>query len=66
MQRRSSAKESLQAVDKLKQSILKKAFWGQLISQDSNDEPASALLERIKVDKAIIKATIIFSNKGKK
>lgn len=66
MQRRSSVKESLQAVDKLKQSILKKAFWGQLISRDSNDEPASALLERIKVDKAIIKATIIFSNKGKK
>ena len=36
----------------LRQSILKKAFSGQLVSQDPKDEPASALLERIKADRA--------------
>jgi len=35
----------------LRHSILKKAFSGQLLEQDSNDEPASVLLERIKVEK---------------
>ena len=35
----------------LRQSILKKAFSGQLVAQDSSDEPASALLERIKAEK---------------
>ena len=36
----------------LRQSILKKAFSGQLVAQDPSDEPASALLERIKAEKA--------------
>jgi len=35
----------------LRQSILKKAFSGQLVPQDQNDEPASILLERIKTEK---------------
>ena len=35
-------------VDKLTQSILAKAFRGELVSQDPNDEPASILLERIR------------------
>ena len=35
-------------VDKLTQSILAKAFRGELVPQDPNDEPASALLARIK------------------
>jgi len=32
----------------LRQSILKKAFFGQLVAQCPNDEPASVLLERIR------------------
>jgi type I restriction enzyme S subunit len=35
-------------VDKLTQSILAKAFRGELVPHDPNDEPASALLERIR------------------
>jgi len=35
-------------VDKLTQSILAKAFRGELVPQDPNDPPASDLLERIK------------------
>ena len=38
--------------DVLRQSILKKAFSGKLVEQDSNDEPVSVLLERIKTEKA--------------
>lgn len=36
---------------KLRQSILKKAFSGQLVPQDPNDEPAEKLLKRIKAQK---------------
>lgn len=37
----------------LRQSILKKAFSGQLVAQDPNDEPASELLSRIKAEKEV-------------
>ncbi len=36
---------------KLEQAILTKAFRGELVPQDPNDEPASALLERIQTDR---------------
>jgi len=39
-------------VDKLTQSILAKAFRGELVPQDPNDEPASALLRRIREDRS--------------
>lgn len=39
-------------VDHLAQSILAKAFRGELVPQDPNDEPASVLLERIKAQRA--------------
>lgn len=38
-------------VDKLTQSILAKAFRGELVPQDLNDEPASELLKRIQEGK---------------
>jgi type I restriction enzyme S subunit len=44
-----SAKTS---IDHLTQSILAKAFRGELVPQDPNDEPASVLLERIKAQRA--------------
>lgn len=43
---------NLRRTEALRQSILKRAFSGQLVAQDPNDEPASALLERIKAEKA--------------
>ncbi|MGR8932459.1 MAG: restriction endonuclease subunit S [Gammaproteobacteria bacterium] len=43
---------ALQQAEALRQAILKKAFSGQLVPQDPNDEPASVLLERIQAEKA--------------
>jgi type I restriction enzyme S subunit len=39
-------------VDSLKQSILAKAFRGELVPQDPNDEPATLLIERIREARA--------------
>ncbi|MBN1352619.1 restriction endonuclease subunit S [candidate division KSB1 bacterium] len=39
-------------VDKLAQSVLAKAFRGELVPQDPNDEPAEKLLERVLAEKA--------------
>ena len=44
--------KALQQSKALRQSILKKAFAGQLVPQDPNDEPASALLARIRAAKS--------------
>ena len=38
-------------IDQLTQSILAKAFRGELVPQDPNDEPASVLLERIRTER---------------
>jgi type I restriction enzyme S subunit len=46
-----SINEQLAKSETLRQSILKKAFSGQLVAQDPNDEPASELLARIKAEK---------------
>jgi type I restriction enzyme S subunit len=39
-------------VERLTPALLAKAFRGELVPQDPNDEPASALLERIRADRA--------------
>ena len=41
----------LQQAQRLRQSILKRAFEGRLVLQDPNDEPAEKLLERISAEK---------------
>lgn len=42
---------ALARADSLRQSILKRAFSGKLVSQDPKDEPAAALLARIKAER---------------
>ena len=42
----------LQSAAALRQSILKKAFAGQLVAQDPSDEPASVLLKKIRTERA--------------
>lgn len=42
---------ALRRSEALRQSILRKAFTGQLVPQDPADEPASALLERIRAQR---------------
>ncbi len=42
---------SLQRAERLRQSILKRAFAGELAPQDPDDEPASVLLERIRAQR---------------
>ena len=43
---------NLKRAERLRQSLLEKAFSGKLIPENPNDEPASALLERIRHEEA--------------
>ena len=47
----SEISSQLASTNTLRQAILEKAFTGQLVPQDSSDEPASVLLDRIKAEK---------------
>ena len=44
--------QSLKQAERLRQSILKRAFGGKLVPQDPSDEPAERLMGRIKTEKA--------------
>jgi type I restriction enzyme S subunit len=46
------ARSAAALLDRLDQAILAKAFRGELVPQDPNDEPASELLERIRAGRA--------------
>lgn len=50
--RGSSKKLELYGIKKLRELILELAVHGKLVPQNPNDEPASALLERVAVEKA--------------
>jgi type I restriction enzyme S subunit len=43
---------ALDLVDHLNEACLNRAFKGQLVTQDPNDEPASELLDRIRAERA--------------
>ncbi len=46
---------ALKRSEALRQSILKKAFSGQLVPQDPTDEPAAVLLERIRKERDAVR-----------
>ncbi len=45
-------KEAKHRIDRITQSLLAKAFRGELVPQDPNDEPAAELLKRIQAERA--------------
>ncbi|WP_245939974.1 hypothetical protein [Stenomitos frigidus] len=50
-QSKQTYQETKDYLNQLDRSILAKAFRGELVEQDPNDEPASVLLERIRADR---------------
>jgi len=57
---------SLKQAERLRQSLLKKAFEGKLVPQDPTDEPANVLLERIKKEKERLDAERKTKRKSRK
>ena len=57
---------SLQQAEALRQSILKKAFSGHLMPQDSHDEPASVLLARIRAERATAEESSVVRTRSKR
>ncbi len=50
-------KKAIQRVEKIEQSVLAKAFRGELADPDPNDEPAAVLLKRLHEEKAKLEST---------
>jgi len=57
---------NLQKAEALRQSILKKAFAGELVPQDPADEPAAALLARIRAERQTQDAQPAAKRSGKR
>ena len=55
-QAESTVEANLTRAERLRQSILKQAFSGNLVPQDPNDEPASVLLGRIRAEREAAEA----------
>lgn len=53
----SEATSARKLIDYLDRAVLAKAFQGELVPQDPSDEPASALLERIRANRSRASAT---------
>lgn len=51
------AQAAMRGLGSLDQAVLAKAFRGELVPQDPNDEPASALLERIRAEREAAQST---------
>lgn len=64
--KRDDVPQILSALNNLDQSILSKAFRGELVHQDPSDEPASVLLERIRAARTIQQAKSKKSSVGRK
>ena len=57
---------SMKRAERLRQSILKQAFSGQLVPQDPNDEPPSLLLERIRAQRKATRTVMANSQKSRR
>ncbi|MFQ6239693.1 restriction endonuclease subunit S [Sinorhizobium meliloti] len=49
-------RRALELTDRLDEAVLAKAFKGELVPQDPNDEPASVLLERMRAERQKLEA----------
>lgn len=62
----SQARATVMRCGRLRQSILKWAFEGNLVDQDATDEPATALLERIQTEREAAASTAKTKKRGRR